>query len=159
MPPTNRHYREQLGRRPVTRDSKARDIGKPSQPDAATDGVSIAGSYCRLRVRNGASLVEAVEFVTSAIKFCREQSIRPLLVDVTGLSASVSVTLFDRFLLAEEWATEAKGDVDVAIVVRSHHIDPHKFGVKTAYHHGLRANVFESENDALAWLRAGDNEH
>ena len=113
--------------------------------------LELAEGYCRFGPRGAASLPEAVEMVTRAIAYCRDQKISKLLVNVARLEHSTP-THVDRFLMAEEWAREAQGTVTVAIVARPEHIDPGKFGVKAASGFGLRADVFTSEREALEWL-------
>jgi hypothetical protein len=58
-----------------------------------------------------------------------------------------------RLSMTREWADAAGGVVSVAIVCRPESIDPEKFGVTMAASFGFVANVFESENEALDWLR------
>jgi hypothetical protein len=116
--------------------------------------LEVTERYCRLRVRGVVPLVEAVERVTHAIAFCRDQNIPKLLVDVTHLAQLPALTLLDRFLMVEDWAHEAKGIVIVAMVARPEHIHPEKFGVKLAADKGLRSDVFTSEHEARQWLLA-----
>jgi hypothetical protein len=116
--------------------------------------VEVLESYCRFHPSGIVSLVEAVELVTRAIAFCREQKIPRLLIDVTSLAQFSIPTLVDRYLMVEEWAREARGVVIVAMVALPEHIHPEKFGVKAAADSGLRGNVFTSEREALEWLLA-----
>jgi len=117
--------------------------------------VEVLEGYCRFHPRGSVSLVEAVELVTRAIAFCREQRIPRLLVNITGLTQFSVPTLVDRYLMVEEWAREARGMVAVAMVAMPEHIHPEKFGVKAAADSGLRGDIFTSERDALEWLLAG----
>ncbi len=114
--------------------------------------LEILEGYCRFRPRGEASLVEAVALVTNAIAFCRDQKIPKLLVNVTGLTQLSPPTLVDRYLMAEEWAREARGIVVVAMVAMPELIHLEKFGVKVAADRGLRADIFTSEREALEWL-------
>ncbi len=116
--------------------------------------LEVLEGYCQFHPRGTASLVEAVALVTRTIAFCRDQKIPRLLVDVTGLTELSVPTLVDRYLMAEEWAQEASGVVIVAMVAAPELIHPEKFGVKVAWDHGLRADIFTSERDALEWLLA-----
>jgi hypothetical protein len=116
--------------------------------------LEILEGYCRFHPRGEASLVEAVALVTSAIAFCRDQKIPNLLVNVMGLTQLSTPTLVDRYLMAEEWAREARGIVVVAMVAVPELIHPERFGVKVAADRGLRADIFTSEREALEWLLA-----
>jgi hypothetical protein len=99
-----------------------------------------------------------VDRISSAIAYCRNQSVSKLLVDGTGLVGVPIPSLVDRFLMAEEWASVAKGMVVVALVVRSEYIHPTKFGVRVAADFGLVLDVHTTETEALKWLSstAGD---
>lgn len=116
--------------------------------------VEVLEGYCRFHPRGSVSLVEAVDLVTRAVAFCREQRIPKLLVNVSGLTRFSTPTVVDRYLMVEEWAREAKGMVVVAMVAMPEHIHPEKFGVTVAADSGLRGDIFTSERDALEWLLA-----
>jgi len=117
--------------------------------------MEVFDGHCRFGPRGEVSLVEAVEMVTRAIAFCSDQKIPRLLVDVTGLTGFANPTLDDRFWMVQDWADEANGAVIVAMVARSEHIHPSKFGVKAAADAGLIGDVFTSEAEALEWLLKG----
>jgi hypothetical protein len=53
-------------------------------------------------------LVDAVDLVTGAIGFCRQNAISKLLVDLRFLNGIVVPSTVDRFLMAREWATPPK---------------------------------------------------
>jgi hypothetical protein len=107
---------------------------------------------CTFRPRGSYSLVEAVDIVSSAIAYCRKQGVNMLIVDATGLVDLPVPSLLERFLMIEDWASEAAGTVIVAMVIPADYIDPRKFGVKVAQQFGLVMDVYTSEEDALAWL-------
>jgi hypothetical protein len=133
----------------VTRVLKAFEYGPAAHLDqlaAVVDGV------CTFRPRGEASLVELVDFVRATIAYARGHRFRKLLIDTTGLSGVPIPTLVDRFLVAEEWASEADGTVVVALVVEPRYIHPKKFGVKVARDLGLIIDVHTSEAEALDWL-------
>ncbi len=119
------------------------------------DHLEVGEGICQFRPCGECSLVDAVDFITSAIAYCRDQSIDKLLVDVTGLVGVAIPSLVDRFLMVEEWAREGKGVVVVAMVARAEYIHPKKFGVKVAADFGLVLDVYTSETDAIRWLSSG----
>jgi hypothetical protein len=100
------------------------------------------------------SLEEAVGMITSAITFTRQARIGKLLVDVTGLTGFPSPTLAARYFFIQEWARASGGFVRIAMVARPEMIDPQKFGVTVAANSGLVSDVFDSMEDAVAWLQA-----
>jgi hypothetical protein len=99
------------------------------------------------------TLGQAVEMVTKAITFTREQNLRKLLVDTTGLTGFESPSVAARYFFMKEWAYAAGGMVCIAMVARPEMIDPQKFGVTVGANLGLQSNVFASEEEALAWLQ------
>jgi hypothetical protein len=119
------------------------------------DHLEVGEGICQFRPCGECSLVDAVDLITSAIAYCRDQSIDKLLVDVTGLVGVAIPSLVDRFLMVEEWAREGKGVVVVAMVARAEYIHPKKFGVKVAADFGLVLDVYTSETDAFRWLSSG----
>ena len=118
------------------------------------ESLDIAGGICRVRPRGECSLVEAVQLVNNAIAYCRDRSISKLMFDATGLVGVPIPSLVDRFLMAEEWAQEAKSMVIVVLVVHAEYIHPDKFGVKAAADFGLTLDVYTSESDAFQWLQS-----
>ena len=120
----------------------------PNRPEIV-DGI------CQTRIRGEYSLVEVVNAVTGAIAYCRDRGIPKLLVDGTGIVGVAIPSLVDRFLMAEEWALEAKSMVVVVLVVHAKYIHPQKFGVKVAADFGLVLDVYTSEMEALEWLSRG----
>jgi hypothetical protein len=121
--------------------------------DAAAH-LEITATHCRVRLPDTVSLVEAAELVARAIAYCRDRQFPKLLVDASGLTKLAPPTLVDRFLMVEDWAQEAQGVVIVAVVAPQKLIDPDRFGVKVAAHSGMRADIFASEREAVAWLLA-----
>ena len=106
----------------------------------------------RLKAEGRVTLVDAVDLVTGAIGFCRQNGIRKLVVNTQSLRGLSVPTTVDRFLMAREWAHAARGAVTIALVVRPEYIDPERFGVKAAADAGLTANTFTTEAAADAWL-------
>ena len=107
---------------------------------------------CHVRHRGEHTLVEAVAVVKKAIRYCRARQISKLLFDGRGFVGLAIPSVVDRFLIAEEWALEARSRVTVGLVLDSRYIHPQKFGVTAATHFGLTADVYESETAALQWL-------
>jgi len=121
-------------------------------PLPAIETITCHNGLCTFRPCGRYSLVDAVDLVSGTIAFCRKQSVNMLLVDATGLVDLPVPSLADRFLMIEDWASEAAGTVIVAMVIRAEYIDPRKFGVNVAQRFGLAMNVHTSEEEALAWL-------
>jgi hypothetical protein len=116
------------------------------------DPFEVRHGLCTYRLRGKYSLVEAVDLISRAIAYCRDQGVNMLLIDVTGVIDLPIPTLVDRFLMVEDWAQEAKGAVAAAMVAPPEYIHPRKFGVTAGAHFGLICDVYSSEDDALKWL-------
>ena len=114
--------------------------------------LEVVEGICRFHPRGECSLVEAVDLIGSAIRYCRERRIAKLLVNATGLVGMSVPGLVDRFLMVEEWAQKASGFVIVVLVVDAQYIHPEKFGVKVAADFGLMCDVYDSEPHALKWV-------
>jgi hypothetical protein len=98
------------------------------------------------------SLKDAVQLVTSVLKAARAQGFAKLLMSLQGLDGFASPSTADRFFMVHEWAAVAAGHIRVAMVLRPEYIDPERFGITVATNLGLDADVFVSEQEALAWL-------
>jgi len=105
------------------------------------------------------SLEKAASLISSAIIFARDHNIKLLLVDARQLTGFPSPSVPDRYFISREWAREAKSRVKVAVVLQRYMIDPERFGVQVAINLGMRANVFDSRPEALAWLLSGPPNH
>lgn len=121
-------------------------MSKPEQ-------LEILADHSIFRPTGQISLDAAVQLVTSAITFAREQHIRKLMVVTTGLTGFKPPDIVTRYFFIHEWARAAAARVCVAVVARPEMIDPHKFGIIVAANAGLISDVFESEEKALAWLQ------
>lgn len=118
--------------------------------------LEIADGYWQCRPRGRFTLVDAVQFVSRAIAYCRDQKTRRLVVDLTGTIGIAIPTPADRYWLAQEWADESKGNVILAVVAWPEYLDPKGFGVTAAADAGLTVAVFTSRSTALEWLSAQD---
>jgi hypothetical protein len=100
------------------------------------------------------SLERASAMIASAIRSAREQGIGKLLIDTSAWTGLPSPDTVERYYMVRNWAKVAAGRVRVAIVARPEMIDPEKFGVMVARNNGFSAEVFTSEQEALAWLNS-----
>ena len=60
----------------------------------------------------------------------------------------------DRYFFIREWAEASGHIVRTALVARPEMIDRQKFGVTVAANNGFIADIFASEDEALAWLQS-----
>lgn len=113
----------------------------------------IMEGYAVFRPRGEVPLEQAVQMITSAIVYAREQHIKKLMVvtnDLTGFGAPDVAT---RYFFNHDWADAAQGEVCIAWVARPEMIDFEKIGDAVAENVCLRSCTFTSEEDALAWLK------
>ena len=90
--------------------------------------------------------------VDQAIAFARDHRIPKLLINCTKLIGFPSPTLPQRYFMVHGWAKTAQSLVQVAMVIRAEMIDPERFGITVAHNAGLKADVYPTEPEALAWL-------
>ena len=98
------------------------------------------------------TLKEAIELVSTALAYAREQGISDMLVNISALTGFAPPSLAERYFLIERWVAIDGGKVRMAMVARAELIDPEKIGVLMALNRGLVSNIFESEDEALIWL-------
>lgn len=96
---------------------------------------------------------EAVQAVARTIAQARDEGIGKLLVVGTQVSGFDPPSIAERHQMVREWADVAEGRVIMAIVMHGEFIDPERFGVVAARNFGFSMNVFESESEAIAWLK------
>jgi hypothetical protein len=104
------------------------------------------------RVTGEHTLEEGVALVTAAILRSRELGIGKLLVDVTTVTGFGPPSLAARHWFMGEWAKAARAHVRLAMVARAEHLRVDRFGVIAGRNFGMDSNVFEDEDQALAWL-------
>lgn len=112
----------------------------------------IVGDHAESRPTGQVSVDQVVQLVTSAIARAREQHIGKLLVDTRGLTGFESPSIIARYYFVRKWAEASGRVVRLALVARPEMVDPQKFGVTVAANLGFIADVFTSEDEALAWL-------
>jgi CheY-like chemotaxis protein len=110
------------------------------------------------RPAGSVSFDQAVALVRAAIAAAHGHQVRGLLVNTIALTGFLTPDTFERFLMAVEWAEEARGGVHLALVARPEMIHPQKFGVLVAANRGLMSNVFTTEVEARSWLAAWDDQ-
>lgn len=122
----------------------------PEEPLELREGYAFA------RVSGEMTLSEGIRSVTSAIVAARQQNVRRLLLDISGVSGFEPPTLGQRFLFVKEWAAAAQGAIRIAMIADRRLIDPNKYGVSVAQSLGLAGDVFTTESAALAWLLSSE---
>lgn len=119
----------------------------------APENFETTETHAIFRPAGQVTLNQAVQRVVAALIYAREQRIRNLLADLTGLTGFPSPSLVARYELMKNGALAAGGAVRIAMVVRPEIFDPEKFGVLVGKHLGLVSDVFLTEPEALAWLQ------
>lgn len=98
------------------------------------------------------TLAQMAKMVEQSIELAKTHRVGRLLGVITGLDGFPSPTLADRFFIISEWAAASAGQIKFALVIQPWLMDPRRFGVLVARNRGFLADVFTSEEDALAWL-------
>jgi len=123
-------------------------------PDAPKplDGFELHQEHASYTPVGVVSLEEAVDLMTRAIIYAREQRISRLLVNALKLTGFPTPSLPQRYWIARGFAAAAAEAVAAAFVLEPHLIDPGRFGVVVAWNLGLRAEVFTDLIEARTWL-------
>jgi hypothetical protein len=116
--------------------------------------IEVLPDHARFAPEGEVSMAELVALVTEAIRFCREQKIPRLLVDLSRLTGFRPQQLQERYWAVREWAQEAAGAVVIAVVAPEVIVDPQRFGEVVAANVGLRAFISSDKTEALSWLLA-----
>jgi hypothetical protein len=98
------------------------------------------------------SLDEVVNLVAHAITLACDQGASKLLVDITQVPGLESLTMLERFFMAERFASVPTKPIKAAMVARPGVINPRHYGVRLARNSGLWCNIFTSEPEAMEWL-------
>ena len=113
----------------------------------------LTDSYACYRPVLDTTLEEGIELVDGAIRYCRDNDIGCLLMDIRGLTGFPSPSVTDRFWLASKWAETARGKVIVSFLAPAELCLPDKIGIMVATNRGLLCDVFSEEVEAVNWLR------
>ena len=115
---------------------------------------SVMEGFALYRPLGCVTLDEAIALVASAIAHARAEGLRKLMIVASGLTGFKSPHLAERYFFVQEWVRAGGGTVQVAMVTVPEMIDPEKFGVTVGNNAGMINDVFVTEEQALAWLRA-----
>ncbi len=124
-----------------------------SKPTSVTGSIEVDDDCAYYRPVGKVTLEQGAELVDQAIAFARDRGIPKLLVNCTKLTGFPSPSLPERYFMVRGWATTAQSLVQVAMVARREMIDPEKFGITVARNAGLKAEIYPTETEALAWLQ------
>jgi hypothetical protein len=111
------------------------------------------GDVAVFRLTGEFAMQAGVHLIRDAIALARERHLSKLMIVITETTGYASPSLSMRLAMMREWADAAAGYVRVVMVCRPEFIDPNKFGITMAANFGMRAEVFSTEDEALAWMR------
>ena len=97
---------------------------------------------------------EFVRMIDAALRYCSEQALREMVLNLVGVTGFAPPALPERYVLIRGWARILGGKVRLVVVAPPELIDPSRFGVDVAHNRGLQGDVFTSEAEAVAWLDA-----
>jgi len=117
----------------------------------APEHFEVMDGYSCFRLSGGGSVEEWEDKVVEVITFFREQGVCNLLVDTRSWTGHGPPTITESFYFASAFA-KAGRPLKVALLARPEMMHPRKFGVTVATNRGLEGNIFDSEQEALAWL-------
>lgn len=117
------------------------------------ENFEVMRDYAVFRPTGEISLERAMQLTAAAVAHAREQKIKKLMVDMTGLSGVRPPNISERYFYIREWAGAAQGQVSIAMVAEPTWIDYERIGATFAKNAGLCGMSFLSEEEALAWLQ------
>lgn len=116
--------------------------------------LSLEGGFATYAPTTEASLETAVDMISNAIMYCRDNGIAGILIDARELHGFPHPTVVDRYWFIRKWADESDRKVVLSLVQRPEMTDPDQIGITIASNAGLTVNVFENVPDAREWLIA-----
>lgn len=120
--------------------------------DQRFESSGIRGFY---RPVGAVSAEQVVYMINGALARARELGLREIVVNLREIGELESPGREYRRWAVRIWSATAAPYLRVAVVARHEHICPRRSGILAAAEEGLRAEVFEAEADAVAWLDAG----
>lgn len=115
---------------------------------------SLRDGYAHYCLAGEHTFESTVAKIDESIRWCRDNMIDRLLVDIRELTGFPPPTTVQRFEFATRWAATASGHVAVSFIAPPVLIDPDKIGMTMANNRGMQAAVFTEEADAIAWLES-----
>lgn len=100
------------------------------------------------------ALHEGVAQIADAIARATTRGFLGLVVDFRGIEGIEPPGVGARHEMVRGWAAVAGPQLRVAFVARPEFIDPERFGIVTARNFGMVGNVFDTQAEALYWLRS-----
>ncbi len=88
-----------------------------------------------------------------AMAECKAARLRGLLVNGMGLTHP-TMTTTDRYMIGTAVVANWDLSLKLAFVGREDQLDPQRFGALVARNRGFQVDTFQSEDEALLWLRA-----
>lgn len=110
------------------------------------DGIAV------VRITGHCRFGSAVKLVTSALEQVCSARHGLCLIEGLELGGFGPPSVAERMEMVRAWAGAAGGLVVCAIVVRPEWIDHEKIGVIAARNRGFHCDVFQTEDEARAWL-------
>ncbi len=121
---------------------------------ASISNFDSADRRCVYRPSGSVSASELAYMIAEALSLARERSMEEALIDISAMSGFESPGPAFRRWAVRFWSEEIGNRMRIAVVAREEHICPDKTGLLVAAEEGLRANIFRTEHEALAWLEA-----
>jgi hypothetical protein len=115
----------------------------------------VVGDVAWFCVSGELDFVNGVGMITDAILHTKELGVAKLLVDITRISGVAPPSVENRYWLMGEWAKAGRGSVRAALVMRREFMSEDRFGVAFGMNMGFISNLFETREQALAWLDDG----
>lgn len=112
----------------------------------------VVGDVACFHASGEQKFMDGVHQITDAILRAKSLGLGKLLVDILTISGVEPPSVEMRFWMMGEWANAGRGYVRLALVTRREFMSEERFGIAFGMNQGFISNLFDTREQALAWL-------
>lgn len=114
----------------------------------------VVGDIAWFRASGEQDFVHGVDLVRAAIEQTKTLGLGKLVVDILHITGIAPPSVEMRLWMMGEWAKAGRAAVRVAVVTRPEFMSVDRFGIAFGMNKGFTSNLFETAEQAVAWLSA-----
>lgn len=114
----------------------------------------VVGDIAWFRASGKHDFVRGVDLVSDAIEQTKALGLDKLVVDILQITGVAPPSVEMRLWMMGEWAKAGRAAVRVAVVTRPEFMSVDRFGIAFGMNKGFISNLFETTEQAVAWLSA-----
>lgn len=112
----------------------------------------VVGDIARFAAWGEHDYLQGVHLITDAILRTKTEGLGKLMVDILGITGVAPPSVEMRLWMMGEWANAGRGYVRMALVTRREFMSEERFGIAFGMNQGFISNLFDTQEQALAWL-------